>query len=101
YRDLRFRNYTQYQERNSSESPYGAFSEYARLNPYWRIYDEDGQILKQLGSSGDLDGRAYWGTLPTNPLYNATLNTFDKGDYSTITNQTTVEYYPNPAVKLT
>ena len=29
-------------------SPYGSFKEYARLNPYYRIYDENGQISQYL-----------------------------------------------------
>ncbi len=33
----------------ADESPYGAFSEYAKLNPYWRAYNDDGSIREVMG----------------------------------------------------
>lgn len=33
----------------ADESPYGAFSEYAKLNPYWRAYNDDGSIREIMG----------------------------------------------------
>ena len=42
-------------------SPYGSFSQYAKLNPYERIYNDNGELIPKL-SDGD-----------TNPLYDALL----------------------------
>ena len=50
------------------ESPYGDFSEYAKMNPYWRTHDENGKILKRLGNSGESDYAFRWSRLPVNPV---------------------------------
>lgn len=93
YKNLRFRNNLQIQESNSKESPYGQFSEYVRLNPYWRPFDAKGNPLKFLGDPGNFDYSGYWlAALPTNPLYNATLNTFDKSNTNELVNNTMVEW---------
>ncbi len=85
---------------NSQESPYGAFSDYVKMNPYWRAYDENGNVLKTLGYSGNTDYLNRWSTLPTNPLYNATLNTFDKDNSFDITNNFSLEWKPIEALTL-
>lgn len=77
---------------NTNESRYGSFSQYVRMNPYWRPYDENGNILKQLGYSGNSDYELRWSSLPTNPLYNASLNTFDKSNSTNITNNFSLEW---------
>lgn len=58
----------------SVASPYGSFTQYVRMNPYWQVYDENGDII-----------RMYWfdpvnqaGTNTVNPLYDATLSSFSK-----------------------
>lgn len=76
----------------STESPYGEFSDYTRLNPYWRPYDDDGNLIKLF----DTD-TYFWGTfsnLPTNPLYNATLNQRNSQDYTDITENFSIEWRP-------
>lgn len=76
----------------SENSPYGQFSDYTRLNPYWRPYDDNGNIIKQFDNDTN-----FWGTysnLPTNPLYNATLNQKDYQDYTNITNNFSIEWRP-------
>ncbi len=77
---------------NSESSPYGEFSDYVRLNPYWRPYDDRGNVNKVLGYYGNTDYRDRWSTLPVNPLYNATLNTFNRTENTDITNNTSVEW---------
>ena len=67
----------------SSDSPYGEFSEYTRLNPYWTPVDQYGQITRNAG-----DEEAYY----PNPLYNATLNTSLKDKYTDITDNFEGEY---------
>lgn len=77
---------------NSYDSPYGSFSDYARLNPYWRAYDEHGRVNKTLGYYGNNDYFELHNTLPTNPLYNASINTFSKGQTNETTNNTMLEW---------
>jgi TonB-linked SusC/RagA family outer membrane protein len=92
YNKVKFTNTLMVGISNNSNSPYGSFSEYARLNPYWRAYDENGKVLKTLGYYGNFDYSSYMSPLPTSPLYNATLNTFDRGQTSEITNNTSIEW---------
>lgn len=76
----------------SDNSPYGTFSDYTKLNPYWRAYDDEGKIIKQFDNDVN-----FWGTyskLPTNPLYNATLNQLNYQDYTNITNNFSIEWHP-------
>ncbi|SEN55532.1 TonB-linked outer membrane protein, SusC/RagA family [bacterium A37T11] len=83
----------------SDNSPYGNFSEYAKLNPYWSPYDEYGRITKVLdyfsipGYSGE--------TIITNPMYNATIGTTDYSKYIGFNNNTFIEYRPNNSFRLT
>ena len=76
----------------AENSPYGEFSDYTRLNPYWKPYDEQGQIIKLFDNDVN-----FWGTysnLPANPLYNATLNQKDSQSYTDITNNFSIEWRP-------
>ncbi|SMO38808.1 SusC/RagA family TonB-linked outer membrane protein [Solitalea koreensis] len=92
FKNVKFSNSLMIAKGSSANSPYGNFSDYVKLNPYWKAYDENGKAIKILGDSGNDDYRGRWSTLPTNPLYNATLNTFDKSQTSEITNNTSVEF---------
>ena len=86
WKNLKFSNNLMISAGKRQESPYGDFSEYAKMNPYWRTHDENGKILKRLGNSGESDYAFRWSRLPVNPLYNATLNTYDRGNNTDITN---------------
>lgn len=92
YRNVRFRNNLQIAQGKSNESPYGRFEDFTRLNPYWRPYDDRGNVLKVLGDPSNFDYSGYWNPLPTNPLYNASLNTFDKTSNNEIVNNLSVEW---------
>ena len=92
YKKVRFKNNLQISQGKSKISPYGEFSDYARLNPYWRPYDENGNILKKLGDPGNYDYNSYTTTLPGNPLYNASLGGFNKSATNEIINNTSVEF---------
>lgn len=92
FKSIRFTNNLQITENNSENSPYGTFSDYVQMNPYWRPYNEKGAVNKIVGHPGSFDYTNYWQTLPTNPLYNATLNTFDKTKLSELINNTNIEW---------
>ena len=92
YSKVRFSNQLIVGLTNSNNSPYGSFDQYALMNPYWRPYNDEGQVNKYLGDPGTADYEDVWGAaLPTNPLYNSTLNTFDKNNITSFTNNFSID----------
>ena len=80
---------------NSQESPYGSFSDYVIMNPYWRAYDDEGNALKFVGVDPLNDYTLIWGRYndaPTSPLYNASLNCFDRRNSFDVTNNFSIEW---------
>jgi len=73
WKSLSFKNSLSIDNNNSINSLYGSFSEYARMNPYFRIYDENGSLIKDYGN------RIY------NPLYDANVGGKDRNGYNMIT----------------
>ncbi len=59
---------------DSNNSPYGSFSTYATLNPYYSIYDQNGEYTLILGDNEDY-----------NPLWNTTVESIDNNRYVSIT----------------
>lgn len=92
FNNVRFTNNLMVGLGNSSQSPYGTFDQYARLNPYWRPYDEEGNATRWLGDPGDGSHIYVRGNLAGNPLYNASLNTFNLSNRNSLTNNTSVEW---------
>lgn len=87
YKTLIFREQLSLTHNESSNSPYGAFSEYAQMNPYWRPYNEDGTIREILGYYDNMASDPIY-----NPLINASLNTNDESQYTDITNNFYIEW---------
>ena len=50
YKSLVFRNVLSVTFNKANDSPYGSFSEYTKLNPYWSPRDENGNLKRVLGS---------------------------------------------------
>lgn len=71
---LSFTNRTSYSRIDVQETPYGAFSNYVRMNPYDPIKDPFGEYYSVL--SWDLD----------NPLYEASLGSFDRNSAQVLSN---------------
>ncbi|WP_170831111.1 SusC/RagA family TonB-linked outer membrane protein [Arachidicoccus rhizosphaerae] len=92
YKNVRIKNNLMITQGSTRNSPYGSFGDYVQLNPYWAPYDSLGNVNKFLGDPGNYDYTGRWSSLPTNPLYNATLNGFDKTSTSEIINQTRLEW---------
>src|SRR5690606_18220762 len=57
-KNIAFRNNLSIDKNKGRNSPYGPFSLYTKLNPYYRIYDESGKLIPSY-QSGSL----------ANPLY--------------------------------
>ena len=77
-----------YQKTND---PAVSFSEYAQANPYFKKYNDEGKIDRYLYYYQDPE------TLETeaisNPLWNAHLNNYDKGDQFGFTNNFIIEWF--------
>lgn len=88
------RNYFSYAYTNSEESPYGSFSSYTSKQPYDEYLDENGQYLKDTypwtGSSSGYE----------NPLYEATLKSYDRSKSWELINNTELLWNINPYLLL-
>ncbi|WP_109698803.1 SusC/RagA family TonB-linked outer membrane protein [Chitinophaga deserti] len=73
----------------SEESPYGSFSEFTKANPYYEMYDENGQIGKYLEYTSDSYRNNHY---VTNPLYNSTLRSYNWGKEQTLTDNLAIQY---------
>lgn len=91
HKGLTFRNQMTTTLVNSQESPYGTFADYVRMNPYDTYLDENGNIGKNM---------ATWhsGSPYRNPMYDATLGSFDKGKRHEFYDQFDVRYYLNKKI---
>ncbi|WGQ14987.1 SusC/RagA family TonB-linked outer membrane protein [Sphingobacterium faecium] len=80
---VRFQNELSVTILNGTESPYGNFSDYVLMNPYYRMKDDNGNILQEIdvwtrvANSGSSQREHV-----LNPLYNATLSSFNKLGYT-------------------
>jgi TonB-linked SusC/RagA family outer membrane protein len=72
----------------AKESPYGSFSVFANANPYYRKYNDDGSIRKQLDPVYDAK--------LLNPLYDAMLNKKDETRSFDFTNNFQAIYTLSP-----
>ena len=86
YKDLIFRNYTNIGNTLSDNSPYGSFSTYVEMQPYYRPYDDDGRLIRYF------PGLHKTSNTIQNPLYDATLNTFNKSRTLGIINNFSIEW---------
>ena len=74
-------------ETDGHNSPYGSFSEYTRVNPYYRPTNDFGEYLQQL------DNHTGLGSVPiANPLYNANVGIKDLTSNTNITASLNLEY---------
>lgn len=87
------RNYTSVSVNDARESKYGMFSDYAAQQPYNTPYDEYGNPVKAFDPFfGDQQVQ--------NPLYNASLNSFNKSGYNSITNNISLDWNIIPELRL-
>ncbi len=83
-------NYTDITGYNTTESPYGNFSTWARANPYFRMLNEEGKadMWLQEKKEDDLDIIYNVG----NPLWNASLASRDEATDLNVTNTLQVQF---------
>ena len=74
YKNVIFKNQLMVDYNKSKNSKYGSFSEYAKMNPYWRVKNDEGEYVKNYTyTKGGVVG---------NPLYDAQLNIRDESKYN-------------------
>lgn len=71
--NFQFRNNLTIDRNKSNNSPYGSFANVARLNPYWRMKDANGNYIKTYNNGA-----------VGNPMYDGTLNSKDFTTYTNI-----------------
>ncbi|MCW3464610.1 SusC/RagA family TonB-linked outer membrane protein [Chitinophaga nivalis] len=80
YKQLRFRNALTVNYNKSTNSPFGSFSQFGLLNPYYSIYDDEGRMKRKLDEGLD------------NPLYNGTMFVKDESTYTEFINNFSAEW---------
>jgi TonB-linked SusC/RagA family outer membrane protein len=93
---FQFRNRLTISDNIANNSPYGSFSSYAHMNPYRRIHDTLGDLIKTYSVPSVLGS----GT-ETNPIWNASINTKNFSEYTDITNNFFAEYNPIQNLRFT
>ena len=87
--NLIFRNILTITSNKATDSPYGSFGQYARMNPYWEAVDEKGEVKRWAEDN-----------IP-NPMYNATIGTSSINEYIAVTNNIYAEWHILPQLKST
>lgn len=87
---LRFQNSLRIFQNISNESPYGSFDTYTKLNPYWKPYDDNGNVNKIFENN----------TLYRNPLYDASLHSINRNQYFGFSDNFQVQYNIVPCLFL-
>ncbi len=95
YKNLIFRNTIEFTRNWSVNSPYGSFSEYTSLNPYWAPYDETGNLVKRFSVHHGFAEGSYYESYVYNPLYNATLNTKNESAYTEVNDNFSMDWKIN------
>lgn len=98
-KNLLFKNILSVVSNHSSDSPYGTFSDYVKMNPYWQAEDENGNILRWAESAHNT--LSYGSSAIANPLYDATIGTSLKSSYMEFVDNFYAEWNIIPDLKAT
>lgn len=112
-KNFQFRNDLTINVNESNNSPYGSFTQYTRLNPYWTPYNDDGSMkvylddvrnlagtrLTLFDSYDNLDGQG--ATRAVNPLYNVSLNMVNKTSYKNLVNNLSLQWQATDWLRFT
>lgn len=99
YKSITFQNDLQVSFNKSRNSPYGTFNDFAKVNAYWKPYDDEGNLLNKL--EDDQFYNSLWGKTNDNrrasntvynPLWNALLPSIDESKYTQIQNNFAIEW---------
>ena len=100
YKQWMFRNQLTVTGNRADDSPYGTFSDYTGVNPYFSPTDEFGNTQKILGTftapGASSSTRTYY-----NPLYNAEIGTKNFSKYTEVVENFYLEYRPITDLRFT
>lgn len=88
---------------DGTESPYGNFSNYVRMNPYYPKTDSGGHIIQGVDSwlvDTKQQGNQYVIKSVLNPLYNSTLGNFNKNKYFEMIDAFSADWSISSALRL-
>lgn len=85
---LLFRNILTVLSNKSTESPYGSFGDYTKMNPFWQATDAEGNVYRYAEGSDGYNGIRK----VANPLYDATIGTTVTSSYLSFTNNFYAEW---------
>lgn len=84
FRDIILRNQTSISHNEAKNSRYGSLASYAKMPPYLRTHDKNGELIKAYSHPTKSE--------TINPLYFATLAPISKSDYTDISNDFSIEW---------
>lgn len=84
---LIFKNSAGYSGTNAKDSPYGEFSTYTMMNPYYSFLDYNGEVSKNI--------RTVEGTSIPNPIYEATVGNYNSTKDREFIDNFMAYYYPS------
>ncbi len=98
---IRFQNELSITMVGAQESPYGNFENYVRMNPYYRMTDDNGNIIQspERLAYAEATGNVNYINL-LNPLYDATLSNFNRTNYNEIIDNLAGEFELAPGLRL-
>lgn len=98
---IRFQNELSITMVGSQESPYGSYADYVRMNPYYRMTDDNGNIVQspERLAYAEASGNVNYINL-LNPLFNATLSSFNRTNYTQVTDNLAGEFELAPGLRL-
>ncbi len=99
---LLFRNIMSINSNKSSDSPYGTFSDYAKMNPFWQATDANGKVYRYAEGSENYQsqGESSLDKI-ANPMYDATIGTSITASYLKFTNNFYAEWQIIDPLKVT
>ncbi|WEK38124.1 MAG: SusC/RagA family TonB-linked outer membrane protein [Candidatus Pseudobacter hemicellulosilyticus] len=97
---FQFRNQIMITQMKAKESPYGSFSNYARMNPYFPKTDSAGRTVQVIDLWRQTASSGTQSIVPVlNPLYDASLGSFDKSDYLELIDAFSAEWSILPSLR--
>jgi len=94
HNNLLFRNSTELMNTTSYDSPWGDFQQYVNLNPYWRMRDEYGNLLRMLGYGPVFTAPVF------NPMLDALTTTRFFRSYFSVANRSNLELQVNNNLRI-
>lgn len=103
YKNITFQNDLMVSFNKSKNSPYGTFNDFAKVNSYWKPYDDEGNLVKKLEDDqsydslyGKVGDNSRTSNTVYNPLWNALQPSIDESKYTQIQNNFAIEWYILP-----